>query len=65
MSERVETFEAKHTVVDVDDGGDSSDLSVFISAGTGTDVEISGSFAEITKFATDLVAALILRGDCG
>lgn len=63
MSERVETYQAKHTAMSFDDGGD--DLSLFITAGTGTDVEIIGTIAELTKFATDLVSELILRGDVG
>jgi hypothetical protein len=64
MSVRTETFEARNTVVEIDDGGDT-DLSIIVSASTGTDFEISGTMAEITRFATDLVAALILKGDCG
>lgn len=64
MSVRMETFDARSTIVEIDDGGDK-DLSIIMSASTGTDFEISGSMAEITRFATDLVAALILKGDCG
>lgn len=65
MSDRTETFEAKHVVISVDDGEGAVDVSVYLSAETGTDVEISGSIAEITRFATDLIAALILKGDEG
>lgn len=65
MSEQLETFDAKNVTVSVDDGGDTTELSVFITANTGQDFEVCGSIAEITKFATDLVAELILKGDCG
>jgi hypothetical protein len=64
MSERVEVFQAKYTAVSFDDGGDVGE-SLYFTAGTGTAFEITGTQAELVKFATDLIEEMMLKGDVG